>query len=322
MTWARGNATQRAEYEQPPGGLSTPAVTTTDDQGRASTPEEPTKTASTSAWFAVMREAMVRPSEQTLAAGEMENRFRDAHKLVKDYVGGPHRGEGPAPIAIIHLLLRSLTDLGWGQYLASSGYPLQMYSVIRPVREALNLIELFVNEPKRAQDWVDGKFQTLTPQKVREELGIDRDPLYSWMAEHSHPRFAGLQTTTYRVKKKGETEWQNVMYPDELPLELPPVLIATTMPGLALMDVALAAGNAQVSAEPEDVAVAWATMVRGVGETLDPGFRAVWLAVKTDELEEDEFGERLTTTLGEALKQTQKLEEIAREAAQKRLGEG
>jgi hypothetical protein len=269
-----------------------------------------------------MRGAMERPSDQTLAAGEMENRFRDAQKLLKNYIGGPHHGEGPAPIAILHLLARSLTDLGWGQYLASSGYPLQMYSVIRPVREALNLIELFAQKPERAQDWVDGKYWELTPKTVRDELGIDKNTIYSWMAEHSHPRFAGLQLTTYKVRKEGETEWRNVMYVDELPLELPPVLIATTMPGLALMDLAMTADHVQVSAKPEDVVLAWATMVRQIGEMLEPGFKAVWSAAKPDELEEDEVGEKLKEALDESLKHARELEEIALEATQKRPEEG
>lgn len=259
---------------------------------------------------------MQSPSDQTLAAGEMENRFRLAEKLLRDYISGQHHSDGPAPVAIVHLVGRSMTDLGWGQYLASSGYPLQMYSVIRPVREALNLVELFAQKPERAQDWIEGKYWELTPKKVREELGIEKDPVYSWMAEHSHPRFAGLQLTTYKVRREGDAEWRTVMHLDELPLELPPVLIATTMPGLALMDLAFAAGHVQVTAKPEHVAVAWTTMVREVGETLEPAFKAVWSAAKPDELEQDEVGEKFRETLDESLKRVRELEEIAVEATQ------
>jgi hypothetical protein len=58
----------------------------------------------------------------------------------------------------------------------------------------------------------------------------------------------------------------------ELPLEFGPVLIATTMPGLALLDLALAAGHVAVR---KDVAFGWATMLRRVAELLETGFQAV-----------------------------------------------
>jgi hypothetical protein len=260
---------------------------------------------------------MKMPSDQTLAAGEMENRFREAADRLRDHISVTHHGEGSAPIAIVHLIGRSLSDLRWGQCLASSGYPIQMYSLIRPVREALNLIELFIQKPGRAQDWVDGKHWELTPKKVRDELGIDKDPIYSWMAEHSHPRFVGLQLTTYKVRREGETEWKNLMYLDELPLELPPALIATTMPGLALMDLAAAAGHVPVRATPEEGVLVWATMLRQVAEALEPGFKAVWSAAEPDELEEDEVGEKLREALDATLRHARELEQIAHEVSQK-----
>jgi hypothetical protein len=51
--------------------------------------------------------------------------------------------------------------------------------------------------PRSATAWAEGGHQDLTPTKVRKRLGIERDPVYSWMAEHSHPRFADFQLTTY-----------------------------------------------------------------------------------------------------------------------------
>lgn len=244
----------------------------------------------------------------------MENCFRAAQKALKEYIARPLHSQGPAPIAITHLVARSLTDLGWGQYLASSGYPIQMYSVIRPVREAINLIDLFAQKPERAQDWVDGKFWSLTPKKVRDELGIEDDAVYSWMAEHSHPRFAGLQLTTYKMRREGEEGWRNVMYLDELPFELLPVLIATAMPGLALMDLASASGHVHISDKPENVAVAWASMLREVAENLEPGFQAVSAAARPEDLEDDEMGTQLAQALAETLEHARDLEKLAANA--------
>lgn len=174
----------------------------------------------------------------------MEEQFRAGADLVERFiVEGAFRSDKPADFAITHLVGRSLAELRWGQYLAGEGYPIQMYSVIRPVSEALNLIDLFVKEPDRAEAWAAGDYRQFQPAAVRKELGIDSDPVYAWMAEHSHPRFAGLQLMTYKIKQEEEDEWQNVLFLGELPLEFGPVLIATTMPGLALLDLALAAGH-------------------------------------------------------------------------------
>ena len=142
---------------------------------------------------------------QFLAAGKMENCFRDAADLLERYiVEGTFRSEKTADIAITHLVARSLTDVRWGQHLASSGYPIQMYSVIRPVSESINLIKLFVQEPAFAEEWAAGDYATFRPAAVRQMLGSEKDELYSWMSEHSHPRFAGFQLTTYNVIRDGE----------------------------------------------------------------------------------------------------------------------
>ena len=59
---------------------------------------------------------------------------------------------------------------------AGEGYPIQMYSVIRQVSEAINLIRLVADDPDRAQDWLDGNFRELTPKKVRPQRDCVEDP--------------------------------------------------------------------------------------------------------------------------------------------------
>ena len=221
----------------------------------------------------------------------MEEQFTAAADLLERFiVDGASRSDRPADFAITHLVGRSLADLRWGQYLACEGCPIQMYSVIRPVSEALNLIDLFAKKPERAEAWAAGKHWEFKPASVREELGIDGDPVYRWMSEHSHPCFAGLQLMTYKIKSEGEEEWRNVMFLGELPLELGPVLIATTMPGLALLDIAIAAGHVVVRKE---VALGWSTMLRQVAGGLEPGFQAVWDAATPEESELDEASSKL-----------------------------
>ena len=41
---------------------------------------------------------------------------------------------GTAQFAIVHLVAQSLADLKAGMHLAASGFLVQMYSVIRPVK--------------------------------------------------------------------------------------------------------------------------------------------------------------------------------------------
>jgi hypothetical protein len=251
-------------------------------------------------------------SVEARAAVTMEEQFRAAADLLERFiVDGAFRSEKPADFAITHLVGRSLADLRWGQYLAGEGYPIQMYSVIRPVSEALNLIELFVKEPDRAEAWAAGDYRQFQPAAVRKELGIESDPVYAWMSEHSHPRFAGLQLTTYKVKREGEEGWQNVLFLGELPLEFGPVLIATTMPGLALLDLALAAGNIVVRKE---IAFSWATMLRQVAELQEVGFQAVWDAADFDDVGLDELGSKMREAIKSSVDRAREIERIAEEA--------
>ena len=149
---------------------------------------------------------------------------------------------------------------------------------------------------------------------MRKELGIESDPVYAWMSEHSHPRFAGLQLTTYKMKREGEEEWQNVLFLGELPLEFGPVLIATTMPGLALLDLALAARHVVVRKE---IALGWATMLRQVAELLAVGFQAVWDAADFDDVGLDELGSKMREAMKSSVDRAREIERIAEEAKTK-----
>jgi hypothetical protein len=210
-----------------------------------------------------------------LAAGEMENRFRTAANAVAKFIEtGSPQTSGAAEFAILHLVSRSLADLRWGQYLGSSGYPIQMYSVIRPVSESLDLIDLFVQEPVLAQSWADGNWKDFMPRAVRQRLGKEHDPLYSYMSEHSHPRFAGLQISAFQRVEEPDPQGRKraLIYMGEIPFDVPPVLIATAMPGVLLAQLALAAGHVRLA---RDAAAKWPTVLRTVATELGAGWAAV-----------------------------------------------
>jgi hypothetical protein len=214
------------------------------------------------------------PSSEVLAAGTMENCFRDASDLVESYVvEGATTGEGAAQAATMHLVCRSIADLRSAQYLATSGFTIQMYSLVRPVMESINLIELFAAEPDMADQWAAGEHWKFAPAKVRERLGVGDDPIYSWACAHSHPRFPGFQLTTYSAVDHATGRTTIHPFIGGLPLEFPVVLMAATMPGNTLCMLALALGHLTVK---EEVAQTWPTVVRQVGQTVLPGYEAVY----------------------------------------------
>jgi hypothetical protein len=213
-----------------------------------------------------MTESM--PDARTLAAGEMENRFRTAAEALAGYIEtGRPETSGAAEFAILHLVSRSLADLRWGQYLSGSGYPIQMYSVVRPVSEAMNLIDLFVQEPDLAQSWAEGNWRDFMPGRVRERLGIDKDPLYEFLAEHSHPRFAGLQMTVFQRVGEPDEQGRNraILYMGEVPFDVPVALLATAIPGLLLAQLVLSAGHVRLDYQ---AARRWPTVIRTVAAAL------------------------------------------------------
>jgi len=250
------------------------------------------------------------PTPEALAVGEMENRFREASDLVERYmIDGATVGHGAAVFATWHLISRSLADLRAGQFLASSGFPIQMASVVRPVIESLNLIELFAQEPEAAQRWADGQWQEFMPGRVRERLGLGNDPVYSWLSEHSHPRFAGLQLTAYRIVREDAEREVARIYSGGLPLEFPSVLLATMNPSNVLCQLALALDHLPVK---EEVAGTWPTVARQVAETVLPGYEAVIAALAHHQVGE-ETAAALLATVNEAIAHGRELEELVRQ---------
>jgi hypothetical protein len=252
----------------------------------------------------------MKSSAETLAAGKMENCFREASDHIEGYlIDGAAQLSGAAQIATTHLLCSSLADLRAAQFLAGEGFPLQAYSLVRPAIESINLVELFAEEPSAADSWAAGEFREFTPAKVRARLGIDKDPVYSWMSEHSHPRFAGFQLTTYLVTDEGGRETLRP-YVGGLPLELPSVLLATTAPANVLCQLSLSLGHCTVNKE---VALTWPTVARSVGETVLPGYQAVYEALKKHGLTDKAEAEMLQT-LRVAIASAAEMEEIVSEA--------
>jgi len=87
------------------------------------------------------------------------------------------------------------------------------------------------------------------------------------------PTFSpGFQLTTYNVIRGGEPKARGLMKQVELLFEIPSVLLATTMPGLGLMSLSLAVGHlVREGGRCSELA----RSTRGVGETPEPGLRAV-----------------------------------------------
>lgn len=204
----------------------------------------------------------------------MENRFRDASALVERFlVDGAARHQGAAAAAKLHLAARTLADLRCGQYLIGNGFVIQMASVVRPAVEALNLIELFTRDPDAADRWAAGAdYREFMPAKVRKTIGAGDDPVYSWLSEVSHPRFAGFQMASFRQEDKNEEAPVLRAYIGGVPLEFAHVLIASTFPGHVLCLLGLQLGHVEVKRE---VAWTWATLARKIPETLKPGFDGV-----------------------------------------------
>jgi hypothetical protein len=251
---------------------------------------------------------MLDVTPERLAAGKMENCFRDASDHIERYlIEGATRLSGAAEIATTHLMCRSLADLRAGQYLACEGFPLQMYSLVRPAIESINLIELFAQNPEMATQWAEGDHLQFKPANVRKLLRLGGDPVYSWMCEHSHPRFAGFQLTTYLVT---DSQGRQTMRPHigGLPLEHPKALIATTAPGNVLCLLARALGHCTVKKE---IAFTWPAVVRAVGETVLPGYEAVYRVLREHGLP-DNTSAALLDSMREAIARGQRWKRSSR----------
>ena len=99
--------------------------------------------------------------------------------------------------ASVHLLARSLSDLLAGGHLASHYCLPQAHSVLRPVIDSCDLMDLFAGHPDQAAQWVttDRPWGDFAPARVRQLLGREKlDPVHSYFSEAgSHPRFEGAR---------------------------------------------------------------------------------------------------------------------------------
>ncbi len=108
----------------------------------------------------------------------------------------PHAGDGAQALAMSHLATRSLSDLVASAHLASHAYLQQAYTVLRPVLENCDLLELFYREPREALLWLesDKPGRLFRPGEVRKrvEAPTEDGDAYGYLSElGSHPRAAG-----------------------------------------------------------------------------------------------------------------------------------
>ncbi len=259
------------------------------------------------------------PSPATLAVREMENRFRDASDLVERFLTeGASSGKGAAVTATLHLAARTLADLRCGQYLVSNGFVIQMASVVRPAMEALNLIDLFAQDPGAAQRWAEGidNNREFRASKVRDTLGLGANPVYSRLSEISHPRHTGFQMTSLRIVGKDEpTDAVPVLRAiiGGLPLEFAHVLITTMLPGHVLCRLGLGLRHCEVKTE-----VKWTapTVARQIPETLKPGYEAI-VRLIDQRTEAADVAERMLAIVDETISLTRETEAIVREGRER-----
>lgn len=100
-------------------------------------------------------------------------------------------------VAIVYLVHRSLSDLIAGGHLATHRYLPQTYSVLRPVLDASDLIQLFTTDAAAAETWVSTTeaHKKFTPSDVRKRLGRPQyDRIHGLLSELGpHPRFSGAR---------------------------------------------------------------------------------------------------------------------------------
>ena len=94
--------------------------------------------------------------------------------------------------AIFLLLARCISDLVAAFHLGKHGYSIQCYTLLRPILETLNLIELFFQFPDLGDTWIQCRGEDrkeFKPSEVRKKLGKERyDPIYSELCKMgSHP---------------------------------------------------------------------------------------------------------------------------------------
>src|SRR4051812_31794524 len=68
-------------------------------------------------------------------------------------VSGPSRNSAPLTFGICNMLARGVTDVLTATHLASHFLAAQSYGVMRPIFEALDLLDLFAQDPEEAVKW-------------------------------------------------------------------------------------------------------------------------------------------------------------------------
>jgi hypothetical protein len=90
----------------------------------------------------------------------------------------------------------SITDIVTGLQLLSHCYLQQAHSVIRPVQENCELLDLFAADPDAASRWMETETpgKEFSPRAVREQLGQNGpEETYGHLSEiGTHPRLAGM----------------------------------------------------------------------------------------------------------------------------------
>jgi hypothetical protein len=126
--------------------------------------------------------------------------FGQAVQPIHDFIRAfrpPADADSGQVTAVVHLVCRSISDLVAGGHLASHRLLPQTYCVLRPVLDACDLIELFVEDPSAAERWLQpGDAQReFSPGRVRQRLGRNKYDLGHGLLSElgSHPRFAGIR---------------------------------------------------------------------------------------------------------------------------------
>jgi hypothetical protein len=207
----------------------------------------------------------------------MDEAFHQAREAAVRYVGGGDlQASGAVEHATLHLVTRSLTDLGWAQNAATTRFPIQAYSLMRPAWEAINLCDLFAEKPEFADLWAAGEFWRLTPAAVRREMGVEDDALYSFLSERSHPRFAGMQLTIFKLdgEQSPGGNPRAVLYLHDVPVEVTAAYMAAATPGIILARLVTQIGRLRFAEDAHRVSNL-APMIRSVSSALQTGWRAM-----------------------------------------------
>ncbi len=220
----------------------------------------------------------------------MDEAFRQARDAAMRYVaGGNLQARGAVEHATLHLVARSLTDVGWAENAAIDRFPIQAYSLMRPAWEALNLCDLFAEKPEFAELWAEGEFWKLTPAAVRREMGIKEDALYSFLSERSHPRFAGLQLTIFKLEgepSQGANQ-RAILYLHDVPVVVTAAYMAAATPGIILARLVTQIGRLRFANEAHRLSNL-APMIRAVSAALKVGWRAMDEALEPWERDDPE----------------------------------